>query len=336
MYWPRLRFPPGLGGAFWLALLLLGLTELSLHNETVIHRYRAVFAIGRAYDKLHHVESAPPHILFVGNSRTDNGIDPNTVSKTLPAKQRHSFNLGLPGANALVYHGLICRLDGKGLLGRQAISTVVLGLDESALQDDNSLGYVGFLADRAALWESGRYQDWLGSHLRLWSYSGNLRQLREPEKALRLIEASVRSLEPVGGAAAAYLGYRAGFEAVQNEAQVVRQEKAAQQPPSPDVVVFLWRAIDLLQSRGVRVIVAIPPLRDRPSAFVDSRPAAEPYRTLLASLQQRGVIVLTTPVGFPPSEFVNAGHLNDQGAQRYSAELGRQLAAVVGPIGNGI
>jgi hypothetical protein len=310
-----------------LALLLLGLTELALHSETFVHRYRSVFAVGRAYDKLQHVENAPPRILFMGNSRTDNGIDPKTVSKALPAQQLSSFNLGLPGANALVYHGLICRLDGKGLLGRNAISTVVLGLDESALQDDNSLGYLGFLADREALWEFGRYQDWLGSHLRLWSYSGNLRQLREPEKALRLIEASVYSLDPVGGAAAMHLGYRAGFGAAQDEAQVVRQENAAQQPPSSDVVEFLWESIELLQSRGVRVFITIPPLRDRPSAFFDASPAASSYRTLLVRLQQRGVILLPTPGGFTPSEFVNAGHLNDRGAQRYSAELGRQLAA---------
>jgi len=176
------------------------------------------------------------------------------------------------------------------------------------------------------LWESGRYQDWLGSYLRLWSYSGNLRQLREPEKALRLIEASVRSIDPVGGAAATYLGYRAGFGAAQNAAQIVRQENAAQQPPSPKVATFLWDAIDLLQSRGVRVFVTIPPLRDRSSAFFDENSVAVPYRTLLARLQQRGVIVLPTLEGFAPSEFVNAGHLNDRGAQRYSAELGRQLA----------
>jgi len=39
------------------------------------------------------------------------------------------------------------------------------------------------------------------------------------------------------------------------------------------------------------------------------------------------VIVLPTPTGFGPDEFVNAGHLSDRGAQRYSAELGHQLAA---------
>lgn len=328
MYWPRLRMPPGLGGAFWLALLLVCLVELALHSEAVIHRYRAVFALGRAYDKLHHVERYPPHILFMGNSRTDNGIDPRAVGCAWAGKSQRIFNLGLPGANLIVYHGNIQRLDSRGLLGKQAIHTVVIGLDESALQEDNSLGYIGFLADREALWGSARYEYWLGSYLRLWSYSGNLRQLREPDKAIRFIEASVRSIDPIGGAAAKYLGYRAGFGAAQNEAQVVRQETASQQPPSADVEAFLWDSIDLLQSRGVRVFVTIPPLRDRPSAFFDTSPTAAPYRALQARLQQRGVIVLPTPANFAPSEFVNSGHLNDRGAQRYSADIGRQLLAL--------
>lgn len=322
----RLGIPPGLGKSFWFATLIVLCVELALHSETIIHRYRSVFAIGRAVDKLHYVEKHPPRVLFMGNSRTDNGVDPRTVSHILGLTPSHSFNLGLPGANLLILHGMMERLDAQALLGEQGIHTVVLGLDESALQEDNSLGYASFLADRRALWESGRYQDWLASHLRLWSYSGNLRQLREPDKALRMLEASVRSLDPVGGGAETYLGYRAGFGAAQNDAQVLRQENAAQQPPSPEVVAFLWDTIDLLQSRGVHVFVTIPPLRDRPSAFFDASPAADPYRGLLARLQQRGVIVLSTPEGFSPSEFVNAGHLNDRGAQRYSAELGRQLA----------
>lgn len=324
---PRLRLPPGLGGAFWLAVLLTALVELALHSETVMFQYRAVFAVGRAYDKLFEVERRPPHVLFIGNSRTDNGIDPRTVDRVWSRPPLPSFNLGLPGANAIVYHGEIRRLDARGLLGKPAIRTVVLGLDESALQEDNSLGYVSFLADRRALWAAGRYRDWLGSCLRLWSYSGNLRQLREPDKALRFVEASVRPLDPVGGAAATYSGYRAGFGAAQNAGQVAQQESAALHPPAPVVERFLWQAIDLLQSRGVRVFVTLPPLRDRLSAFVDPRPEAAPYRALLARLQQRGVIVLPTPTGFGPDDFINAGHLNDRGAQRYSAELGHQLAA---------
>ena len=323
----RPRLPPGLGGAFWAAVLLIGLAELALHSEAVMVRYRAVFAQGRAYDKLLEVERHPPAILFIGNSRTDNGIDPRTVGRAWSDHALRGFNLGLPGANALVYHGELQRLDARGLLGRQAIHAVVLGLDESALQEDNSLGYVSFLADRHALWDAARYRDWLGSYLRLWSYSGNLRELREPDKALRFIEASVRPLDPIGGAAAAHLGYRAGFGAAQNAGQVARQENAALRPPAPAVEAFLWRAIGLMQARGVRVFVTLPPLRDRASAFVDANPAAAPYRALLARLQQHGVIVLPPPEGYGAAEFINAGHLNDRGAQRYSAELGRQLAA---------
>lgn len=327
MYRPRLRFPPGVDGAFWLAVVLVLLVELSLHSEAVIHQYRAVFALGRAYDKLHHVEQTPPRILFIGNSRTDNGVDPRRVSQAWRAMAPSSFNLGLPGANAIVYHGEIERLNERGLLGANAIHTVVFGLDESALQEDDSLGYIGFLADRDALWASGRYLDWFRSYCRLWSYSANLRQLREPDKLLRFLEATVDEVEPVGGAAAAHLGYRAGFGAAQNEGQVMRQERAAQKPPAPAVEAFFWSAIDLLQSRGVRIFVTLPPLRDRPSAFVDQSSASAPYRELIDHLKRRGVIVLPSVQGFSTSEFVNAGHLNDSGAQRYSVELGRQLVA---------
>ena len=216
----RLNILPGLGRAFWFAVLIILSVECVLHNDAFMHRYRSVFAVGRAMDKLHYVETQPPGVLFMGNSRVDNGIDPLAVSHALGQPATSSFNLGLPGANLLTWHGMIERLNRQGLLGARGIHTVVLGLDESALQDDNSLGYVGFFADRSALWEAGRYQDWLGSLVRLWSYSANLRQLREPDKALRFIEASIRQIDPVGGAAAAHLGYRAGFGAAQNLAQV--------------------------------------------------------------------------------------------------------------------
>ena len=324
----RLKMPPGLGRAFWVAAIIVLCVEAALHSESIMHRYRSVFAVGRAIDKLHFVEEHPPHVLFMGNSRTDNGIAPLTIDHIFGGPASYSFNLGLPGANLLTWHGIVEHLDGRGLLGDQGIHAVVLGLDESALQDDNSLGYVGFLANRTTLWKSSRYQDWLGSYIRLWSYSGNLRELREPEKALRFIDASVHSIDPVGGGAAKYLGYRAGFGGAQNEAQVVRQESDAQQPPSAGVEEFLWDTIDLLQARGVRVFVTIPPLRDRPSAFFDASPSAAPYRALLMRLQQRGVILLSTPANFAPSEFVNAGHLNDRGALRYSAALGHQLVAL--------
>ncbi|WP_310447407.1 hypothetical protein [Thiobacillus sp.] len=323
-----LEIARGLGRAFWIAVLILLGVELTLHSDAVVQRYRSVFAVGRAMDKLQFIETRPPRVLFIGNSRTDNGIDPRAVSQALGQPAAYSFNLGLPGTNLLTWHGMIERLNRQRLLGAGGIHTVVLGLDESALQDDNSLGYVCFFADRATLWQNGRYHDWLGSVVRLWSYSGNLRQLREPEKALRFLAASTRQIEPVGGAAATHLGYRAGFGAAQDQAQVDRQEDAAHQPPSPATLAFLWRMLDQLQAQGVRVFVTIPPLRDRDSAFYDAAGSAAPYRALLTRMQQRGVTVLAAPRGYVPADFINAGHLRDAGAQRYSADVGRQLQAL--------
>lgn len=326
----RPRLPPGVSAAFWIAVLLVGAVEAALHSELVLHRYRSVFALGRAYDKLHHVERHPPMVLFLGNSRTDNGIDPRTFSRAYLARDGYGFNLGIPGANAIIYHGILTRLDAQRLLGGKGVRTVVLGLDESALHDDDSLGYSAFLADRTTLWQEKRYLDWLGTYARLWSYADNLRQLSEPEKALRFAGATLHPTEPVGGSAARYLGYRAGFGGTQNAAQAAHQEAVARRAPDPRVEVFLWRAIALLQARGVRVVVTVPPLRDRISAFFDILPTAQPYRRVLAQLERRGVAVLPPPTVYPRGEFVNAGHLNDQGAQRYTQELARQLMAAGG------
>lgn len=321
------RLPPGLGRAFWLAALLLAGAEALLHSEAWMQRYRAVFAVGRALDKVHYVEATRPNLLIVGNSRTDNGIDPRTLQQARNTSAQDAFNLGMPGANMLIYHGLITRLLQRGILAKNNNSIVLLGLDESALQEDQSLGYSPFFSDPATLWQQRRYRDWLGHYVRLWSYSANLRQLREPEKVTRMIEASLRSLDPVGGAPALYGGYRAGFGAAQNDAQLRSQETAAYAPPSPAMLNYLWLTVAALEQHHIQLVVFIPPLRDRLSAFVDPRVDAAPYRKLLSQLQARGIPVLHE--GSPliqPDEFVNAGHLNDRGAQRYSRWLGEQLA----------
>lgn len=311
-----------------MAVLLVLSVELALHSEAVLQRYRAVFAVGRAVDKLHNVQRQPPRVLVVGNSRADNGIDPRALGRATGRPATDFFNLGLPGANMLTYHGMVERLEAEGLLGRKGIQTVVLALDESALQDENSLGYIGFLAQRSALWRAGRYRDWLGSWVHLWSYSANLRQLREPDKLARFVQATFNEVEPVGGSTALHLGYRAGFGGTQDSAQAVRQEHAARLPPAPYTEPFMWALIDTLQRRGVRVLVTVPPLRDRVSAYYSRGQQAAPYRALLDRIRQRGVTLLPEPAGYRHFEFIDPGHLNDAGAQRYSQELGRQLRAL--------
>ncbi len=301
-----------------------------MHSDQVLHQYRAVFAAGRAMDKVLYVEKSTPKILILGNSRVDNGIDPKTVTRSmrLGIKTENAFNLGIPGANLVIFHGLVSRLGNQGLLGGDRIQSVVIGLDESALQADDSLGYSTFFADRSALLNAAQYQTWLGTWIRLWAYSGNLRQLHEPEKLIRFMEASVSEIEPVGGGAAEHLGYRAGFEGGQNLAQIQRQEAGSRQPPDNDVLPYLWLTVDLLKQHGVRVYVTFLPLLNRKPLYLDEKtPESTPYTNVLSALKARGVNVLAVPLEqFTQDDFINAGHLNDRGAQRFSAELGHLMA----------
>lgn len=304
------------------------LVEAAMHSDRVVHQYRAVFAAGRAMDKIIYVEKQPPQILFLGNSRVDNGIDPKTATQAMGSNPDSGFNLGVPGANLVIYHGMLTRFAQQGLLGATGIRSVVIGLDESALQTDDSLGYSVFLADRSALLNAAQYRTWLGTWARLWAYSGNLRQLHEPEKLLRLVSASVSEIEPVGGGAAQHLGYRAGFGGGQNQAQVQVQEAGSRQPPDNDVLPYLWLTIDLLKKNGVQVYVTFLPMLNRKPLYLDEDlPEALPYRNVLSALKTRGVEVMAQPMkSFTHADFINVGHLNDHGAQRFSTELGRQLA----------
>lgn len=320
---------PGAGIA--VAIVLLLGAEALLHSDTVLHRFRAVFAAGRAMDKLLHVERDPPRLLLLGNSRVDNGFDPVTVVEHAGGRSGPSgFNLGLPGANASVLHGIVRRLDSARLLGPGAIEQVVIGLDEGLVQADDSLGYLVFFGDRERMLAHGDYANLARSILRGWGYAGNLKQLREPAKLEQLVRAVLGPVEPVGGGAARRQGYRPGFGAAAQDAdQVMRQEAGSTAPPDRIAAADLLAMLDLLRQRGVRASVVFPPLLTRQVLYLDeAHPAAAPYLKIRSELAARDVPMLALAAGErrDPAEFVNAGHLNDRGAQRFSAMLGRALA----------
>jgi hypothetical protein len=321
---------PGLGAAFAL-LLLLG-AEAMLHTDAFLLRYRAVFAAGRAMDKLRHVESNAPTLLIVGNSRVDNGFDPAAIASRLGADRADRiFNLGLPGSDSRTLFGLMRRLDRQRLLGPSEIEAVVIGLDEGYLQPADALGYEVFFADRDAMLVEGEYRDLVRSFVRLCGFSDNLKELREPARLERFIRASRASVEPVGGGAAQFAGYRAGFGGAQDAAQIGIQEAGSKQPPDPVRVDYLNHSLDLLQARGVRVAIVYPPLLNRDVLYltVDDS-AAKPYLEIVRQLHVRGVPLIALEPGARrnPAEFINAGHLNDRGAKRFSALLAEQLAGL--------
>lgn len=317
------------GAGLLVALLLLGAVECWLHTDSFLLKFRSVFAAGRAMDKVVYVKHHRPELLILGNSRADNGFDPRTVLANVePELERGAFNLGLPGADMRVLSGIVERLDHAAVFGEGGIRIVLLILDESLLQTIDTLGQDAFFASAGRLWAEGQFHDAFRATLRLYGYADNLRQLREPAVLQRFIAALHTDVDPVGGSAAEHLGYRAGVGALQDDAAALQQEAGSKAPPSDINVRQLWRMLDVLASRGVRVVVVHPPLLNREVLFLTpERPEAEPYLTISKTLEQRGVAQIALDPGARrnPKAFVNAGHLNDVGAQKYSALLGQVL-----------
>lgn len=327
---PRAR-PPGRG--LLVGLLLLLLVEAWLHSDAFLHRYRSVFAAGRALDKTLYAERHCPRLLLMGNSRTDNGFDARRLQREIGAADGAVFNLGLPGADTRVLAGVVDRLDSAGCLAADGVRQVVLVLDEALVQPIDTLGQTVFFAPARRLWADGQYHDALRASLRLYGYTDNLRQLREPASLQRFVAASLGDVEPVGGGAAEHLGYRAGSGALQDLQAAQQQEAGSRAAPDEVNLRQLWRLLDLLAARGVDTRVAYPPLLGREVLYLTpDDPAAAPYQAIAAELQRRGVPVLRLDDGAPrrPSEFVNPGHLNDAGAQRYTRRLAQALKASPG------
>jgi hypothetical protein len=322
------------GRGLLVALLLLLAVEAWLHSDTFLHRYRSVFAAGRAVDKVMFAEQHCPSLLLLGNSRTDNGFDPRTIQQETSLRlPRGAFNLGLPGADSRVMAGIVRRLDAAGCLREGGTRHAVIVLDEALLQPIDTLGQAVFFAGARQLWADGQYHDALRASLRLYGYTDNLRQLREPATLQRFFAATWGDVDPVGGGAAQHLGYRAGFGGLQDSQAAQRQDAGSKLPPDSVNVRQLRSTLDLLSERGVRVAIVFPPLLARDVLYlVDDQPAAAPYRAIAAELRTRGLPLITLDDGPPrdPAEFVNPGHLNDRGAQRYSRLLARELSEAWG------
>ena len=311
--------------AAWALLLLLAF-EAALHCDVWLYRYRSVFAAGRAQDKILHAASQQPAALFIGNSRTDNGLSPTAFRAGAGlADGERVFNLGLPGANTLVLRGVAERLFERGM---KPPADVFVALDETLFQDEDSLGYYGFFARRDDLWGDGLHAALFGSWLRSWYYSGNLRQLREPEKLGRFVEATFREVEPVGGSAARTAGYRQGRSGgFQTAEQLRAQEAGTRAPPDPRMTRHLLDLVERLTRAGSRVHLIAVPMFERPSAFAPDAPASA-YAEIVPALQARGARWLDAPLSraLEARDFADPGHLNDSGARVFSSSLGQAFA----------
>lgn len=307
-------------------LVLLGV-ELYLHNDDFLHRYRSVFAVGRAADKITHVVKMQPAIVFMGNSRVDNGIVPEVVSTTLNLRRGEVFNLGIPGQNTRVLSGVVRNLERRGVLSAVQLRYVMIGLDASLFSLEDNLNYSVFLADRWQMAAAGEYRDLLSSLLRLWGFSLNLKGLREPARMQDFIAATLMDRDPWGGSVLDNLGYRSNQERLTPAQRDAVPDQGAPAELDIRARTYLLTAIDQLLARGIYVGVFFTPRYSRSNEFERSGPGHDSYRQLLADMQARGVELfhVADMDAYGADLFSDPGHLNEDGAQRYSTTLAQAM-----------
>jgi hypothetical protein len=306
--------------------MLLG-AELYLHNEDFLHRYRSVFAVGRAADKITHVVRMQPAIVFMGNSRVDNGIAPEVVSSTLNLRRGEVFNLGIPGMNTRVLSGVVHNLERRGALSAVQLQCVMIGLDATLFSSDDELNYSVFLADRWEMAAAGEYRDLLSSVFRLWGFSPNLKGLREPARVQDFIAATLTDREPWGGSVRSNLGFRAKHERLTPAEQNMVPELTGPAVLDLQSRAYLLGVLDRLLDRGIRAGVFFTPQYRHDNEFHRSGPDYDNYRQLLSDIQKRGVALFhVAEMGaYGGDLFSNPGHLNEDGAHRYSASLAQAM-----------
>ncbi len=316
------------GKGLVVGLLLLMGVELYLHNDDFLHRYRSVFAAGRAADKIDFVAEAQPALVFIGNSRVDNGIAPTTVATTLGAQPSEVFNLGVPGMNTRVLHGIVRQLADRSALHPSGVRCVFIGLDASLFVEEDAMNYGVFFADREKMLEHGEYHPLLASVFRLWGFSGNLKGLREPGRLRDFLAATLVDRDPWGGSAADSRGFRAKKETL--NADDVKIESAAMDIPPVDspLVRYLLDTMDELKQRHVVIGVFFPPQFRRTNVFERAREPPSNAGRLLSLLRERDVNIysLNESIDFDAKWFANPGHLNEGGARLYSSLLTARIS----------
>ncbi len=306
--------------------VLLGV-EFYLHSDAFLHRYRSVFAVGRAADKIVYVAKRQPNVVFIGNSRVDNGISPQSVANALHLDKDEVFNLGIPGQNTRVLYGVVKEMESRGAFSAGQIQFVLIGLDETLFSPDDELKYSLFFADSWKMLTNGEYLDLLGSVFRLWGYSVNLKGLREPARMQDFLLATVTDREPWGGSVRENLGYRAKKNTLKQSQREVAGEQGQPSPLEAEAGEYLLGAIDRLMSHDIRVGVFFTPRYGRINAFEMPGKVSDTYNELLREMQKRGVAMFHVDDAktYDGDLYSDPGHLNEEGAGRYSAAVARVM-----------
>jgi hypothetical protein len=110
-----------------------------------------------------------------------------------------------------------------------------------------------------------------------------------------------------------------------------RLERSMTAPSGPELGTWFMRLVQLLRDRGVPFTIAWLPMRSSYRRAVTETPQARAYQRWLGqrvSLLGGTSIDLAEPAWIDDSLFADSLHLNAHGAQKFSADLGFQLASL--------
>lgn len=311
-----------------LAILLLSLELFERRHSALI-----VAASHRGLTKVAMLEQHPQvDVLFLGTSRTQDGVSPDLVTRGLKAVAPElgdvpGFNAAFTGSSLGALVSLASRLD-----DRKDVRVTVIELSDPQIFNepapwDEPLRASVTLEDRLG----DAVQHVYAIRYRTALLSGNLGRLPS-----LLFGSSLGGWETRGSdQLASWLGHRespaAGFVPERWKPEVIppASPREALDAPTDAVAAQLASLARHFQARGVKTVFAVPPLA------VSEREAPERHglRALFAEVARRGDCEVWNfaPLELPDEYFRDVSHLNREGRAQYSEALARELARALRP-----
>jgi hypothetical protein len=310
-----------------------GLLVILLALEAFERSHSVLFAAAthRGLTKVAMFERHPRvNVLFLGSSRTQDGVSPDLVTRTLQdiapdLGEVSGFNAAFTGSSLGALVSLVPRFD-----GRQDLRMAVIELSEP--QIFNEAAPWDEPARKAATLEE-RLADSV-QHVAIVRYRKALIGANLGRLPSLLAAASMSGWETKGSdQLASWMGRRedraTGFNRMQWRADVQRPAGSAT-PLNADennVADQLASLAAHFQSRGVTPIFAVPPL----AASEMEAPERHGLQALFAEVARRGQCEVWNfaPIQLPDTYFRDVSHLNREGRAQYSEALAYEIARVL-------
>lgn len=313
---------------FFLSLAGLFVTLLGL-NQTIVYLTRN--SLPRRY--MEHIrQSRGATVIAIGNSLIEQGVDKPAFDRVMGLdRERGILNLGMASSSPVehllflryaLHQQVHPRVVIYGFLQTQLTSTVSLSISDLVgnqsmlfyLEPDFARGYYNLSKHDAIEFAIMRHIRMIVERGAIW---GKVERFRRSISRVGLpIEAANRF-----GRVSDFLTLRA----IDADDFVRQCDLGSSQDLSPPMSEFIRSASEA----HAKVIVIEMPLHPEHLRLFYDTPAWQRYRNHLRNiLGVRGVTYIDASHWFPETAFQDHIHLTDEGAARFSEQLGKSLAAV--------